>query len=108
MVREETVPETSNPAAAEPGKVPPEVLQRVEPTYPAKALKGVDDPVVVLRIRVDEQGKISRVLVDKGIPGSILESAAISAVLRWTFRPATENGTPVESWTTARFDFGKD
>jgi TonB family protein len=54
---------------------------------------------------VDQQGKIARVLVDEGIPGSELEGAAISAVLRWRFRPATEDGVPVKAWTTVRFVF---
>jgi len=90
---------------AEPVVVAPEVLQRVEPQYSAKAVKGLDNPVVALRVLVDQQGKIARVLVDEGIPGSELEGAAISAVLRWRFRPATEDGVPVKAWTTVRFVF---
>jgi TonB family protein len=96
---------TPTPVAAEPVVVAPEVLQRVEPSYSAKAVKGLDNPVIALRVLVDQQGKIARVLVDEGIPGSELEGAAISAVLRWRFRPATEDGVPVKAWTTVRFVF---
>jgi protein TonB len=82
------------------------VLERVEPTYSAAALKKADgSAVIVLRVLVDEQGRISRVVVDQGLPGSELESAAISAVLRWRFQPATEGGAPVAGWTSARFEF---
>ena len=93
-------------AAPEVTHVPPAVLERVEPTYSPAALKKADgSAVIVLRVLVDEQGRISRVVVDQGLPGSELESAAISAVLRWRFQPATEGGSPVAGWTSARFEF---
>ena len=96
------------PLKAEPGPlVPPTVIKRVEPTYTPKAVKGIGDPRVVLRVLVDPQGRITRVLVDKGIPGSELEASAVSAILRWQFRPATQDGKPVESWATAEFRFGE-
>jgi periplasmic protein TonB len=95
------------PVKAEPGPiVPAAVIKRVEPTYSPKAVKGIGDPRVVLRVLVDPQGRITRVLVDKGIPGSELEAAAVSAILRWQFRPGTQDGKPVESWATAEFRFG--
>jgi protein TonB len=82
---------------------PAVVLERVDPNYSRKALKGIDPIEIVLRVQIDERGQISRVLVDQGIPGSQLEAAAVSAVLRWKFQPATENGVPTRSWTTVRF-----
>ena len=42
----------------------------------------------------------SRVVVDKGTLHKDLEAAAISAVLRWVYKPATENGVPVEHRVT--------
>ncbi len=93
-------------AKAEPGPVvPPKLVTRVEPVYSPKALKGVSDPRVVLRVLVDNQGRITRVVVDKGIPGSELEAAAVSAVLRWKYEPARRDGTPIEAWTNAEFKF---
>jgi TonB family protein len=101
----EPQPVVAPPVATAPVVVPPEVLQRVEPSYSAKAVKGLDNPAITLRVLVDQQGKIARVLVEEGIPGSELEGAAISAVLRWRFRPATEDGVPVKAWTNVRFVF---
>lgn len=94
------------PAQPEP-VVPPTVVRRAEPTYSPKAAKGIADPRVVLKVLVDTQGRIVRVLVDKGIPGSELEAAAVSAVLRWQYAPGTRGGQPVEAWTTAEFKFGE-
>jgi protein TonB len=83
---------------------PAVVLERVDPDYSRKAMKGIDEPIeIILRVQIDERGRIARVLVDQGIPGSQLEAAAVSAVLRWKFQPATENGVPTRSWTTVRF-----
>jgi protein TonB len=96
----------SEPAAPVADLAEPVVVQRVEPTLPPRANKGKGG-TVVLKVLVNEQGRISRVLVERGIPGSDLEAAAISAVLRWKFRPATRNGEPIRSWTKATFVFGK-
>lgn len=62
---------------------------------------------MVLKVLVSERGSIVRVLVEEGIPGSELEAAAISAVLRWKYQPATESGKPVKAWAKARFVFEK-
>jgi protein TonB len=100
------------PAATEPATPvedvdEPIVLSRVEPEVPPKALKQRKRATVVLKVLVNERGGIARVLVERGIPGSELEAAAISAVLRWKFQPATRNGEPIRAWTKATFRFGR-
>ena len=99
--------ENVQPTPAAPAFTEPIAINRVEPTYPAKALKKGERGTVVLKVLVSEQGSIVRVLVEEGIPGSELEAAAISAVLRWRYQPATENGKPVKAWAKARFVFEK-
>jgi protein TonB len=98
---------SANPpaTAAPPAFTEPIAISRVEPSYPAKALKKGERGTVLLKVLVSEQGSIVRVLVEQGIPGSELEAAAISAVLRWKYQPATENGEPVKAWAKARFVF---
>jgi len=61
--------------------------------------------VIVLRVLVSKTGRVSRVLIEEGIPGSSLEASAIDAALRSTYRPATENGEPVSAWAVERFVF---
>jgi hypothetical protein len=46
-----------------------------------------------------------RVVVEQGLAGSELEAAAIDAVLRWDYHPATENGHTIRAWTTEEFVF---
>lgn len=90
---------------AEPVITQPELIERVEPTFPPKARKRGETGTVVLNVLVSETGRIIRVVVEEGVPGSEMESAAVSAVLRWRFRPATEDGKPVRAWSKARFVF---
>jgi TonB family protein len=87
-----------------PASTPLELLQRVEPSYPPKSLKKARGEKIVLELLVNEQGRVSRVIVDQGIAHKDVEAAAVGAVLRWKYRPATEAGKPVEAWTTATFD----
>jgi protein TonB len=93
------------PASTAAVSRPPEVIERHEPAYPESARKSGVGGTIVLKILVDESGRPVRVVVDQGIPGSELESAAIHAVLRWKFRPGLENGRPTRSWITERFAF---
>jgi len=101
------VPAAAAPAAA-PSKAviePPELLERSEPDYPPKTLKRASGERIVLKLLISDNGRIARVLVDRGTRFKDLEAAAVGAVLRWKYRPATENGVPVEAWTTAEFTF---
>jgi len=107
------VPETNVPEAELPSEIAVEVprivqpipLERIEPVYSARARARGESGTVVLNILVNEQGRVVRVVVDQGIPGSDLEAAAIDAVLRWDFRPAKEDGRPIRAWVTERFVF---
>jgi len=104
IVLEPEVNDTATPEVLhEPISRDPILIQRVEPRVTKKDLKK--GGVVVLRIRINETGAVTRVLVDQGIPGSPLEAAAVAAVLRWRYEPALDRDVPVEAWTTARFTF---
>jgi protein TonB len=95
----------SAPVPAEPLFEPPQLLEGSEPDYPAKSLKRASGERIQLKLLINDKGRISRVLVEHGTRFKDLEAAAVSAVLRWKYRPATENGTAVEAWTTAEFTF---
>ncbi|MDH3627725.1 MAG: TonB family protein [Acidobacteriota bacterium] len=95
----------SPPVVAEPVLTEPILVKRVDPEIPPRSLKRGQRAVIVLKVLVDENGRIGRVLVEEGQSGSPLEAAAISAVLRWRYEPATEDGVSIRSWALARFVF---
>ncbi len=99
-------PQVEAPRIEAPRIEAPQVVTRVEPTYPAHARARDQRGMVVLSVLVNERGQVVRVVVENGIPNSDLDAAAIDAVLRWRYRPGTENGRPVRAWVTETFTFG--
>lgn len=87
--------------------LPPRVLKRIEPQYPAAARRANQEGVVDLRIEI----------LANGLPGSIsivsssgyqdLDEAAEAAVRKWRFVPArdSQSGSPVVSMTTLSIAF---
>lgn len=93
-------PEPSPPASVvEPTM--PELISREAPVYRKRDGPGV----ILLNVLVGETGRVSRVVIKQGIPGSPLEASAIDAALRSTYRPATENGQPAKAWIVERVEF---
>jgi TonB family protein len=72
---------------------PPRVRRQYPPQYPQEALiKGIQGTVTV-EILVSGSGRVARAEVRKSIPD--LDDAALEAVRRWRFSPATRDGRPV-------------
>lgn len=75
-------------------KAPVEV-SRVNPVYPEQARKDRVQGTVVLSAIVDEKGAVTK-LEPVESPDPALAQAAIDAVSRWSYRPATLKGKPVK------------
>jgi protein TonB len=88
-----------------PTDTEPVVIDRIEPVFDRRSLRKGEFQRVVLRVLVDQRGRVVRVVVDESESGSEAEFAAINAVLRWTYEPALESGEPVRSWTSESFEF---
>lgn len=107
-------PGTAAPAApatttpTEPAVRQAEPLARVEPTYPAAALRAREEGTVVLRVDVDAEGNPTSVAVEQSSRSRELDRAARDAVGRWTFSPAIENGQAVASTVVVPVDFRVD
>lgn len=74
---------------------PAVALTRVLPQYPAIARKTHATGTVVLDILIDEHGKVVKATPTGG--PSIFYTEAVSAVLRWRFKPATLDGVNTSS-----------
>lgn len=91
-------------SAVPPGGTQPEELARVMPRYPAAARRaGVQGPVVVRGI-VRRDGTIDNVEVIRDLPYGLGDEAR-RAVSRWTFRPATYRGEPIDVYYTVTVNF---
>ncbi len=66
------------------------------PAYPAVAQRRGLEGTVVLRVKVLANGYPDDVQVSKSSGHTILDEAAIKAVLSWTFDPAKRGKTPID------------
>ena len=72
----------------------PELLMRVDPVYPETARRVGLQGVVILEAIIAASGDIEEVAVVRSA-GPLFDSAAVAAVQRWKYRPATLNGRAV-------------
>ena len=74
----------------------PAFLRRVVPVYPEQARRRGQEGKVLLRLTIDERGNLLKVEVLEGA-GFGFEEAAVEAVKRSSFRPASIEGKPAPS-----------
>jgi TonB family protein len=73
----------------------PEKISGAPPTFTEEARKArMTGGVVILDVLIDEKGNVTDVKVLQGLAMG-LEEAAVKAVKRWKFKPATLDGQPV-------------
>jgi protein TonB len=84
------------------------VTSRVEPIYPPASRRQDEEGTVRLRVLVDERGRTQDVRVLKSSGHSRLDEAAVSAVKRWLFKPATQDAHAVQAWTQVAVVFRLD
>jgi TonB family protein len=92
-------------AAPERTAIAPAVLvEKVNPIYPNAALSARASGTVVLQIGIDAQGNVTKVEVKReGLMG--MTEAAVEAVSRWKYRPATGPAGPIPSIKQVRIEF---
>ena len=67
----------------------PRVLKPVTPVYPFQATVSGIEGRVVLRFIVDENGEVQNPVVIKAEPEGVFEEAALAAIAKYKFIPAT-------------------
>lgn len=78
-------------------KVSPDFSGNPPPTYPAEAIRGRLEGLVLLRLHITADGQMDRVEIAKSSGHTVLDRAAAEAVSRWHARPAKRRGQPVGS-----------
>ncbi len=66
--------------------------KRGDPQYPAEAARIGTEGFVEVEFTVDAEGKVESVSVVNARPSRTFESAAVSAVKKWTFAPGGGRG----------------
>ncbi len=99
-----TPPKPTKPPATPQGFVPPKLLQFVQAPYPKEALKARKVGAVLLQLIVDATGKVLKATVAESA-GAEFDQAALAAVQRFVFQPATFKGKPVPVRIAYRYRF---
>jgi protein TonB len=77
---------------------PPEYLTKQAIRYPPLAANNGMEGSVIIRIKIDKQGKVRAMQIDKSSGSALLDSAALESVSNWTLKPARrKDGKPVSS-----------
>ncbi|CAM4378279.1 energy transducer TonB [Vibrio agarivorans] len=81
-------------------------LYRVEPRYPAQALRRKMEGYVVMKFTIDPTGKPTDIEVVEAEPRRVFEREAIRALNNWKYQPKVENGTAVsQPGQTVKLEF---
>jgi protein TonB len=83
---------------------PPRLIKTVQPVYPEEARKGGITGAVVLNVRADKQGNVSRVIVLKS-SDERLNQAAVDAIKQWKYEPFIQDGQAKEVVFTVTVQF---
>jgi len=89
---------------SEPGVVRPRYKIKIEPKYPETASKAGKEGQVILQATIDENGIPQDIVAITDI-GFGFEEAAIAALKKTTFRPATKGGTPISLQVEIPYSF---
>ncbi len=84
------------------------LVEKARPHYPKEAADQNVSGKVVLVIRVDAQGQVSNVEVERSHPAGVFEDAAVGAARQWKFEPAMKNGKAVASRVRVPVEFESD
>ena len=83
-----------------PDVVKPEIVSRVNPSYPPIAQQKKIEGTVIIGVLVSERGEVAEAKVLRSGGGGGLNEAALTAVRKWKFRPAVKEGKRVKVWMT--------
>ncbi|MFQ5670564.1 MAG: energy transducer TonB [Acidobacteriota bacterium] len=91
------------------GVTNPVAIEKPEPTYPELARKAGIPGKVFLQAVIGKDGMVKDVsVISVNAPKMGFEDAAVEAVRRWRYKPAEQNGHPVEVYFTVALDFTID
>ncbi len=98
-------PAVAAPAPIVPAREGANYLDNPRPEYPGRARRAGWQGTTLLRVLVDPRGKPSTIRVQTSSGRSLLDDAAVEAVQKWTFVPATQGGAPISGWVNVPIVF---
>lgn len=79
--------------------------ERTPPAYPVFSMRANEQGLVVLRVELGMDGRITGVTINKNSGYARLDDAAVSAVRNWRCKPAMRSGIAVPAVALQPFNF---
>lgn len=95
-------------SASSQGGEPAVWIEGPDPVYPRASVSRGEEGVVLCRLQVDVEGRVTSVEVVESSGAPRLDRAAREALARWRFRPALEGGRAVPAELLHRVVFRLD
>ena len=83
----------------------PELIYKNKPEYPRMVKDAGLEGTVYLRVLVKKDGTVGDAKVEKSSKIASLDEAALKAVFGCKFKPAIQNGRPVNVWVSFPYEF---
>lgn len=83
----------------------PVLVRNVNPRYPTTAVRANQEGWVEVTFTITPEGNVDDVKVLDAEPRHVFDRAAVEAVSRWKYQPATQNGTPIAAQDRRRIVF---
>lgn len=103
-VKEEP-PVEATPEPVVPPSADAQEVNNPAPAYPAISKKLKEEGTVLLTILVTKEGRVAEVQIKTSSGYKRLDDAAVRAIKRWKFNPATQAGEPIDYWYEIDFEF---
>lgn len=84
---------------------PPMAISKAQPDYPEQAKKRRAEGWVEMDFVVTQLGAVANITVVRADPEGIFDRAAMRALARWKFKPASRAGKPVDARVRTRIGF---
>jgi len=97
----------NKPASGQTNVTLPTVVEHVDAVYPQDKLPQAIDTTVEVLVTVERDGSVGDVKIAVS-GGDAFDSAALTAVRRWRFTPATRAGVPIRARIRVPFHFAPD
>jgi protein TonB len=79
--------------------------ERAAPAYPAQSRRLGEEGTVVLRVELDESGRVAVARVSRSSGHARLDEAVLGVVKSWRCTPALRDGRPVRAVALQPFKF---
>jgi len=80
-------------------------LNNKAPVYPGMSKKLKEEGTVLLKILVTKEGRVADIEIKNSSGFKRLDDAAVKAIKRWKFNPATQAGAAIDYWYDIDFEF---